>query len=43
MISAFQSHAFGFGMELSEQHPLEEINLFHEGKKYTDESAAIAK
>ena len=42
MISAFQSRAFGFGMELSEQQ-LEEINFFHEGKKYADESAAIAK
>ena len=42
MISAFQSRAFGFGMELSEQQ-LEEINIFHEGKKYADESAAIAK
>jgi hypothetical protein len=42
MISAFQSRAFGFGMELNEQQ-MEEINFFREGKKYADESAAIAK
>ena len=32
MISAFQSRAFGFGMDLSEQQ-LEEINFFRDGKK----------
>jgi hypothetical protein len=42
MISAFQSRAFRFGMDLSEQQ-LEEINFFRDGKKYADESAAIAK
>jgi len=42
MISTFQSRAFGFGMDLSEQQ-LEEINFFRDGKKYADESAAIAK
>jgi hypothetical protein len=42
MISVFQSRAFGFGMDLSEQQ-LEEINFFRDGKKYADESAAIAK
>jgi hypothetical protein len=42
MISTFQSRAFGFGMDLSEQQ-LEEINFSRDGKKYADESAAIAK
>ena len=39
MISAFQSHEFGFSMELSAKD-LAKVNAWHCGQKYKDEDAA---
>jgi hypothetical protein len=42
IISAFQSHEFGFGLAIS-QEQLEEINKYCEGKKYLNKDAATQK
>jgi hypothetical protein len=42
MISAFQSHEFGFGLLITPKQ-LVEINESRRGKYYVDEAAAIAK
>jgi hypothetical protein len=42
MISALQSREFGFGLEINDDM-LERINETRRGKKYMDESAAVAK
>jgi len=36
MISAFQSHEFGFGLDLTDSD-LMEVNTYHEGKMCKDE------
>jgi len=40
MISAFQSHEFGFGLTLTKEQ-LDEINRKCNGEKYCDKKAAI--
>jgi hypothetical protein len=42
MISTFQSHEFGFGMEICEED-LQKINEWRKGQKYVDETAAVSK
>jgi hypothetical protein len=42
MISAFQSHEFGFGMDITDEE-LPKINETRRGEKYADEVAVIAK
>jgi len=42
MISAFQCHELGFGLELTNAK-LAEVSKEHEGKLYTDTQAAISK
>jgi len=42
MISAFQSHKFGFGLQICKED-LKKINEKRQGEKYVDESAAMAK
>jgi hypothetical protein len=42
MISAFQSHKCGFGLQICKED-LKKINEKRQGEKYVDESAAMAK
>ena len=42
MISAFVSHEFGYGFELSDGD-LQKVNDYRRGKRYSDEAAAVIK